>query len=85
MIRNILLVTFRNLSKHKSYTLINVLGLALGMAAFILIGAYVHFEKSYDRMYGDAGLVYRVESRFFKGNDLTNSWPTSTNGYARAM
>lgn len=85
MIRNILLVTYRNLSKHKSYTLINVLGLALGMAAFILIGAYTHFEKSYDLMYADAGHIYRVESRFFKGNVLTDNWPTSTNGYARAM
>ena len=85
MIRNILLVTYRNLTKHKSYTLINVLGLALGMAAFILIGAFIHFEKSYDRMYADADHIYRVESRFFKGKDLTDNWPTSTNGYARAM
>lgn len=85
MIRNILLVTYRNLLKHRSYTLINILGLALGMAAFLVIGAYVRFETSYDRSYADADHIYRVESRFFKGNDLTNDWPTSTNGYARAI
>jgi putative ABC transport system permease protein len=85
MIRNILLVTFRNLVKHRSYTLINTLGLALGMAAFIVIGAYTRFEKSYDRVYEDAGHIYRVESQFFKGNVLTDDWPTSTNGYATAM
>ena len=85
MIRNILLVTWRNLTKHSAYTFINILGLALGLAAFILIGAYVHFEKSYDRMHADADNIYRVESQFYKGNQLTDSWPTSTNGYARAM
>ena len=85
MIRNILLVTCRNLLKHRSYTLINILGLALGMAAFIVIGAYVRFEKSYDRSYPDANHIYRVESRFFKGNEVINDWPTSTNGYATAM
>lgn len=85
MIRNILLVTYRNLLKHRSYTSINILGLALGMAAFIVIGAYVRFEKSYDRTYADANHIYRVESRFFKGNEVINDWPTSTNGYATAM
>ncbi len=40
MIRNILLVTYRNLVRNKVYTTINVLGLALGIAAFLLIGAY---------------------------------------------
>ena len=85
MIRNILLVTYRLLLKHRSYTWINVLGLALGMAAFIVIGAYVRFERGYDRAYSDADHIYRVESQFFKGDVLTNDWPTSTNGYARAI
>jgi putative ABC transport system permease protein len=85
MLRNMLLVTYRNLIKNKSYTLINVIGLALGIAAFVLISAYVHFEKSYDRMNADAGNIYRVESQFYKGNELKDSWPTSTNGYATAM
>ena len=85
MIRNILLVIYRNLVKHRAYTLINILGLALGMAAFIVIGAYVRFEKSYDRAYADADHIYRVESQFFKGDELTDDWPTSTNGYATAI
>lgn len=85
MIRNILLVTCRNLFKNKGYTSINVIGLALGMAAFILISAWVHFEKSYDTMHPDADNIYRVESRFYKGGQLTDDWATSTNGYAKAM
>ena len=85
MIRNILLVTCRNLLKNKGYTFINIGGLALGMAAFILIGAWVHFEKSYDTMHPDADNIYRVESRFYKGGQITDDWSTSTNGYAKAM
>jgi len=85
MIRNILLVTYRNLVKNKIYTFINVTGLALGMAAFILITAFVNFEKSFDRIHPDAANIYRVESQFYRGQELTDSWPTSTNGYAPAM
>ena len=85
MIRNILLVTYRNLVRNKVYTTINVLGLALGIAAFLLIGAYVRFEKSYDSGQVDADNIYRVESQFYKGESLTDDWATSTNGYARAM
>src|ERR1700744_5439346 len=85
MLRNMLTVTYRNLLKNKTYTLINITGLALGIAAFVLISAYVHFERSYDRMNADAGNIYRVESQFYKGNVLNESWATSTNGYATAM
>jgi putative ABC transport system permease protein len=85
MIRNILLVTYRNLVKNKIYTTINITGLALGMAAFILITAFVNFEKSFDRIHPDAANIYRVESQFYRGEELTDSWPTSTNGYATAM
>jgi putative ABC transport system permease protein len=85
MLRNILLVTWRNLRRNKVFTFINIAGLGAGIAAFIIIRAYVRFEKSYDRMLGDAGNIYRVESRFYKGDHLTDDWATSTNGYATAM
>ncbi|TSD66559.1 FtsX-like permease family protein [Inquilinus sp. KBS0705] len=85
MLRNMLLVTYRNLIKNKAYTLINVVGLSLGIAAFIAISAYVRFERSYDLMHKDVANIYRVESQFYRGNELTDSWPTSTNGYARAI
>ncbi|MDB5135986.1 MAG: transporter permease [Mucilaginibacter sp.] len=80
-----LLVTYRNLVKNRTYTFINIIGLALGITAFIIISAYVHFEKSFDRMHTDAGKIYRVESQFYKGGELTDNWATSTNGYGPAM
>ena len=85
MLRNLLLVTYRNLIKNRSYTLINLVGLSLGIAAFIVISAYVHFEKSFDNMYADAGRIYRVESQFYRAGELTASWATASNGYAKAM
>jgi len=85
MFKNIILTTRRTLIKNKTYTLINIGGLTLGIAAYILISAYVNFEKSYDHFNKDASNIYRVESSFYKGDNLVNSWPTSTNGYATAM
>jgi len=85
MVRSFFTLFWRNLTRHKGYSFINIVGLALGMAAFILISAYVHFERSYDRMHKDGGNIYRVESSFYRGTQRTDDWPTSTNGYARAM
>ena len=85
MFKNILLTTRRTLIKNKLYSFVNIGGLTLGIAAYILISAYVNFEKSYDRMFKDADGIYRVESSFYKDKQITDSWPTSTNGYATAM
>jgi putative ABC transport system permease protein len=85
MFKNILLTTRRTLIKNKIYSLVTITGLTIGIAAFILISAYVNFEKSYDRSFKNADGIYRVESSFYKGGHMTDSWPTSTNGYATAM
>jgi putative ABC transport system permease protein len=53
MIKNYFKIAFRNLWKNKSFSAINIIGLTIGMAAFILISAYVHFEESYDRILPD--------------------------------
>ncbi len=85
MFKNYFKTAWRNFRFNKAYTAINVIGLAFGMATFIILSAYIHFEKSYDRMHKESDNIYRVESRFYKGNDLTDDWATSTNGYAKAM
>ncbi|GET32697.1 ABC transporter permease [Prolixibacter bellariivorans] len=85
MLRNYLLAAIRHLLKNKLFTAINVLGLAIGMAVSLLILNYVNFEFSYDNMHHLAKRIYRVESRFFEGNTLTDDWPTSSFGYAPAM
>jgi len=60
MFKNYLLVTIRNVKKNRLFSLLNTTGLAVGMAAFILIILYVQFELSYDRYHEKADRLYRV-------------------------
>lgn len=60
MFKNYLKVGIRNLLKHKWYTLIHVLGLAIGLAAFLLIDQYIGFEKSYDCFHLNSEQLYRL-------------------------
>ena len=60
MLRNYLTVAFRNISKDKFYSLINVFGLTLGIASCIFITIYINDEISYDRFNKKADRIYRV-------------------------
>ena len=60
MLRNYLKITLRNLMRHKLYSLINILGLAIGMACAFLILGFVRFELNYDRYHPDADRIYRI-------------------------
>ncbi len=60
MIKNSVKTALRNLLKHKGYSLINIIGLAIGMAACILILMYVRHELSYDTYSENADRIYRA-------------------------
>src|SRR5437016_4247624 len=60
MLQNCLAAALRNLWRNGAYAMINVLGLALGFAATILIALYVRDEYSYDRFFPDHHRTYRV-------------------------
>ncbi|MET0636200.1 MAG: ABC transporter permease [Chitinophagaceae bacterium] len=60
MIRNYLKIAFRNLLRHKAYSLINIAGLAIGMASSVLILLWVRHEKSYDLFHDNARQIYRI-------------------------
>ena len=62
MFTNYLRVAFRNLWRHKGFSLLNILGLTVGMAAFFLIFLYVRFELSYDSFHSKANRIYRIVS-----------------------
>lgn len=60
MFRNYLLVMLRNAWRKKGYSFINVFGLALGIAASMMILMFVRYELSFDRSFSDSGDLYRV-------------------------
>lgn len=60
MLKNYFKVTLRNIRQHKGYALINVAGLAIGMACFILILLFVGFELSFDGYHEKADQIYRI-------------------------
>ena len=60
MLRNYLIVAYRNLMRHKVYSLINVTGLSIGIAFCILTFLYVRNEWTYDTFHENAERIYRV-------------------------
>ncbi len=71
MFKNYLKISVRNMKRHKGYSFINIAGLAIGMAAFLLISLYVQHELSFDRYHENAGRIFRVikEEGSSTGND----------------
>ncbi|MEM6831929.1 MAG: ABC transporter permease, partial [Bacteroidota bacterium] len=60
MLKNYFKISIRSLSKHKLFTTINVVGLAVGLASFLLIYEYTQFERSYDSFHPKADQLHRV-------------------------
>jgi putative ABC transport system permease protein len=62
MLKNYIKIAFRNVLRHKGFTLINVTGLSVGIALCILILLWVQHELSYDRFHNNLDNIYRVVS-----------------------
>lgn len=60
MLKNYIKIAFRNLFKNKTYSSINIFGLAVGICCCVLIGLYVNNEWSYDEFHSKADSIYRV-------------------------
>ena len=70
MFKNYMTVAIRNITRHKGYSLINVFGLAIGMAVCILILLWVQDELSFDRYHKNSAELYRVvEYQYYSGSD----------------
>ncbi|HEX5653355.1 MAG TPA: ABC transporter permease [Chitinophagaceae bacterium] len=71
MLANYLKIAWRNLVKNKTFSLINIAGLSIGLACFLLIALYVTDELSYDRHHEKHDRIFRINSDIrFGGNDL---------------
>ena len=70
MLKNFILVSFRNLKRNFSYSSINILGLAIGLASVIVIGSWVYQEYSYEKGFNDSEKVFRIGVNFFNIGDM---------------
>jgi putative ABC transport system permease protein len=63
MLKNYFITAINNLIKNKLYSVINIAGLAIGLAACIIIALYVRDQYSYDRQWEDSDRIYRVTTQ----------------------
>ena len=85
MIKNNLLVAFRNLKKNLLPFIINILGLAIGMTAFILIIQYVRFELSYDDLHQKGDRIFRIQQDRYNKGELTTQWAAGCSAVGHAL
>lgn len=60
MLKNYIKLALRNIKKEKFYSILNIAGLCIGIAATLFIFLYVHSEMSYDKFHADAERIHRV-------------------------
>jgi ABC-type antimicrobial peptide transport system permease subunit len=69
MIKNYFKIAFRGFWKHKLFTLINIIGLSIGISASLVIYLIVHYDFTFDKFHKDSDRIYRVVSNFsFQGD-----------------
>lgn len=73
MIENYIRIAVRNLVRNKTFTFINMLGLAIGLSASMLILIYINHELSYDKFFSDADRIYRVSVDGRMSGDFFNA------------
>ena len=69
MFRNLIKTAVRHIVKHPGYSLLNILGLSLGITSALFLVIYVSDEVSYDRYHEKADRIYRVSSKITETDD----------------
>src|SRR6202012_1712151 len=80
MTKNFLLIALRNLFKHKAFSFINIFGLAIGIAASLLILQYARYELSYDKFEPNSGQISRLQQDRYNGGKLSTQWAAGAAG-----
>ena len=77
MFKNYFITAFRKLWRHKTFALINIVGLAIGISASLVIYLVVYHDFNFDKFHKDGNRIYRVVSKFdFSGETFYNSGVT---------
>jgi putative ABC transport system permease protein len=74
MFQNHLKIAWRNIVRNKTFSVVNILGLAIGIAACVLILQYVSFELSYDNFHTKGDRIYRVRQDRYNEGKLSTQW-----------
>ena len=74
MFKSYFKTAWRNILRHKGYSAINILGLAIGIAACLLILQYVSFELSYEDFQVNRDRIYRVQQDRYDNGKLSTQW-----------
>jgi putative ABC transport system permease protein len=85
MFRLYFLVAIRNLLKQRVSSIVNILGLAIGMTAFILIIQYVRYELSYDDFHAKGERIYRIQQDRFDKGVLSTQWAAGASAVGQAL
>ena len=85
MLENYFKIAWRNIKRHKAYSAINIVGLAIGIAACLLILQYVTFEFSYENFQANKERIYRVEQDRFDNGKLSTQWAAGAFGVDNAF
>jgi putative ABC transport system permease protein len=67
MLKSYLTIALRSLKRNKSYAAINIIGLAVGIAACLLLFLVIRYEESFDNFHTKKDQIYRVVSEFKNG------------------
>lgn len=74
MFRNYFKIAVRTLLKQRIFSIVNIIGLSLGMAASLVILNYLHFERSYDTFHDKADRIYRVPMQITEKGGATQTF-----------
>src|SRR5260221_13525589 len=85
MIKNYFKTAFRNIMKNKTFSIINIAGLSIGIAASLLILQYVSFQLSYDQFNKNAGDLYRVYNYRYQNGKLIQHCTITYSAIRKAM
>jgi putative ABC transport system permease protein len=85
MLKNYFKTAWRNLTKNKTFSLINIAGLSIGMAACLLILQYVSFQLSFDQFNKNAPDIYRVVNDRYQNGKLAQHGTITYSAIGKAM
>ncbi len=85
MLKNYLKTAIRSLTKNHAFSIINILGLTIGMAACLFILQYVTLELSYDNFHANKNNLYRMQLDRYDRGELSTQWAAGCAGIGPAL